>query len=325
MSAAARFEYAVFCIGVSHHDAPLDLLERLCIPSEALPRALEHFTARGPDGERLCEGVVLSTCNRTEIYAAGQAAPAVHGMPGVFSALPPSLVDALSASSGLSPVELAARMFRRDGWAAAEHLFRVICGLDSLIVGESQVAGQVARAYAAAQSAGTAGVVLSTLFQSALRGGRRARARMGIGGSPSNAGTAALSRAESVAGPLAGAHAVVIGTGEIGRIVLQGLRQRGAARVDIVSRSAERAASFSKRWGCEAHAISRLPDLVEACDFLISTARSSERLVPAGHGPCRHAGPAGKAAGHHRPCRSAQRRPVGIHRPGRRVSSTWMR
>ena len=281
MSAAEPLEYAVSCIGVSHHGASLDLLERLSIPSEALPRVLQHFAACGPDGERLGEAVVLSTCNRTEIYTAGRAAPPVHGMPGIFSTLPPGFVDVLSASSGLSSAELAARMFRHDGWAAAEHLFRVVCGLDSLIIGESPVVGQVARAYAAAQSAGTAGVVLSTLFQSALRGGRGARARIGIGRSASNAGTAALDRAESVAGALSGARAVVIGTGEIGRIVLQGLRQRGAARVDIVSRSAERAAAVAERWGCEGHPISRLPGLMDQCDLLVCTAGASERLVPA--------------------------------------------
>ena len=200
-------------------------------------------------------------------------------MPEIFSALPPGLVDVLCASSGLPPRDLAVRMFRHDGWAAAEHLFRVVCGLDSLVVGESQVIGQVARAYAAAQSAGTAGLVLSTLFQSAISGGRRARARIGIGGSASNAGTAALDRAEQAAGTLAGARAVVIGTGEIGRIVLQGLRQRGVGRVDIVSRTAERAAAVAERWGCEAHTLASLPGLVRECDVLVSTAGTAERLV----------------------------------------------
>lgn len=281
MSAAAAFDYAVSCIGVSHHGASLELLERLTIPSASLRRVLEHFSARGPEGERLCEGVVLSTCNRTEIYAAGRPATHRDGMPDIFSVLPPGLVDVLCEGSGLAPRDLAVRMFRHDGWAAAEHLFRVVCGLDSLVVGESQVIGQVARAYAAAQSAGTAGIVLSTLFQSAISGGRRARARIGIGRNASNAGTAALDRAASVVGTLTGARALVIGTGEIGRVVLQGLRQRGAGRVDVVSRTADRAAAVAERWGCEAHTLASLPGLVCECDILVSTAGTSERLVSA--------------------------------------------
>jgi glutamyl-tRNA reductase len=289
VSAADPFDSVISCIGVSHHGAPLELLERLSIPSAALPCALEHFAARGADGERLCEGVILSTCNRTEIYAAGRptnsaaqpSAQPADGMPEIFSLVPPGLVAVLSRSSGLSPVDIAARMFRHDGWAAAEHLFRVVCGLDSLVIGESQVVGQVARAYAAAQKAGTAGVVLSTLFQSAIRGGRRARARIGIGRSASNAGTAALDRAESAVGSLVGARVIVIGTGQVGRIVLQALRQRRVGRVDILSRSAERAAAVAERWGCVGHAISGLSDLVGESDLLISTAGAAERLVPA--------------------------------------------
>jgi glutamyl-tRNA reductase len=198
-----------------------------------------------------------------------------------FEGLPQGIVEFLSRRSGLTSEELAGRLFRHDGWAAVDHLFHVVCGLDSLVVGESQIMGQVARAYAAAQAAGAAGVVLSTLFQEAIRGGRRARARIGIGRSASNAGSIAVSRAEELAGPLAAARIVVIGTGEIGRIVLHSLREHGARRVDIVSHSEERAAAAAERWGCVAHPYSGLPALIEACDVLISTTRASGPIVSA--------------------------------------------
>jgi len=278
---AAPADNAVFCIGVSHHGAPLELLERLTLPTETLPQALEHFAERGPDGKRVCEGVILSTCNRTEIYAAPRISPSAAGVPPVFQGLPREIIELLSQRSGLPSSELARHLFRHEGGAAVEHLFRVVCGLDSLVVGELQIAGQVARAYAAAQTAGTAGIVLSTLFQAAIRGGRRARARIGIGRSASNAGSMAVSRAEDLAGPLAGAHVVVVGTGEIGRIVLHTLRERRARRVDIVSRSPERAAAAAERWGWDAHPVSGLPALLESCDVLISTTRSSAPLLPA--------------------------------------------
>jgi len=257
------------------------VLERLAIPTEALPGALRHFAARSQNGDRLCEGVILSTCNRTEIYAAWGSPRPVDTVPDILSVLPPALVDGLSAHSGLTRADLASRMFRYDGWPAAEHLFRVVCGLDSLVVGESQVAGQVARAYAAAQKAGTAGIVLSTLFQSAIRGGRRARARIGIGRRASNAGAAALDRAEAAAGPLASSHAVVIGTGEFGRIVVHELRRRRVSHIDIVSRSAERAASVAERWGCSGHGMTDLPRLAEECGIIVSTVGAETRQVTA--------------------------------------------
>jgi glutamyl-tRNA reductase len=256
-------------------------LERLSIPTETLPAALAPFAVRGADGQRLCEGVLLSTCNRTELYAAPwvplqsvQECPRLGG-------LPRGIVEIFSQRSGLTEEELAARLYRYDGWAAADHLFRVVCGLDSLVVGESQIIGQVARAYAAAQAAGTAGVVLSTLFQEALRGGRRARARIGIGRSSSNVGSIAVGHAEKLAGPLSAAGVVVVGTGEIGRIVLGSLRERGVRRIDIVSRSAERAAAAAERWGCKAHGHTELPALLDTCDALISTTRASGPLLDA--------------------------------------------
>jgi glutamyl-tRNA reductase len=281
VSATALYEHPLFCIGLSHHGAPLELLERLFIPAESLPRALTPFIFRGPDGRRLCEGVVLSTCNRTEVYAAPRGLVQTEtDFPG-FQGLPQGMIEFLSHHARLTPEKLAGCLFRHEGWAAADHLFRVVCGLDSLVVGESQIVGQVARAYAAAQAAGTAGVVLSTLFQEAIRGGRRARARTGFGRSASNVGTFAVSSAEEHAGPLAESRVVIIGTGEIGRIVLNSLRERGARRVDIVSRSEERAAAAAERGGFDAHPLSGLPALLEACDVLISTTRASGPIISA--------------------------------------------
>ena len=279
MSATGPLEYAVFCIGVSHHGAPLELLERLSIPVDRLPQALSPFAARRPDGTRFCEGVVLSTCNRTEIYASPGSFERPAGGFACFAGMPDAVVDFLCHRSGLNREELAQRLYRHDGGAAVEHLFRVVCGLDSLVAGESQIGGQVARAYSAAQAAGTTGVVLSTLFQEAIRGGRRARARIGIGRSAANVGSLAVSRAEQLAGLLAQAHVVVIGTGEIGRIVLHNLRERGTRRVDIVSRSEARAAEAARRWGCGAHLRSALPELLELCDVCISTTRAAAPLV----------------------------------------------
>ncbi|MGO9310433.1 MAG: glutamyl-tRNA reductase [Spirochaetia bacterium] len=281
MKATVPLEHAVFCIGVSHHGASLDLLERLSIPADGLASALEPFRARDDGGKRLCEGVILSTCNRTEIYAAPHTVLRPGPAPPRFEGLPVELVHLLCRRSGLGPEELAGRVFRHDGWAAVDHLFRVVCGLDSLAVGESQILRQVARAYAAAQAGGTAGVALSTLFQEALRGGRRARARIGFAAKASSIGSMAVARAEELCGPLASVRTVVIGTGALGRTVLQSLRERGARRVHVVSRIAERAAAAAARGNFAAHPLSALPALVGACDLLISTTRATAPLLPA--------------------------------------------
>ncbi|HTZ50702.1 MAG TPA: hypothetical protein VMF68_03540, partial [Spirochaetia bacterium] len=154
MSDTTSLDNVVACIGVSHHRAPLALLERLSLTDSVRLELLRPFTERGPDGRRLHEGVVLSTCNRTEIYFTPGADHLQPGAYAVLRGLPPALVDALGQHSHLSAADLSSRLFRLDGWAAAEHLLRVACGLDSLVTGESQVMGQVARAYAEAQRAG---------------------------------------------------------------------------------------------------------------------------------------------------------------------------
>jgi glutamyl-tRNA reductase len=264
---------------VSHHGAPLELLERLSIPAETLPLALAPFSARDADGKRSCEGVILSTCNRTELYAARRAPFQPSAALPRFEGLPEEFVQFLFRRSELEPAELAGRLFRHEGWAAVDHLFRVVCGMDSLAVGEPQILRQVARAYGAAQAAGTAGVVLSTLFQEAIRGGRRARARIGMATGASSVGSMAVARAEDLCGPLAGIRVVVIGTGELGRIVLHCLRERGARLVDVVSRSEERAAAAADRRDFNAHPLSELPALVGACDLLISTTRATAPLL----------------------------------------------
>ena len=274
----------VSCVGVSHATAPLDLLERLSIGADALPEALKTFGGAPSGGRARPEVVVLSTCNRTEIYrVAGPVGSG--GAPGssatVFDELPPGLISWMEERTGLPSARLAPFFFRFDGWAAAEHLYKVACGLDSLIIGESQILGQVARAYAASQSAGFAGAVISTLFQSAIRVGRRARAQTGIGRGPTSVSAAAVRCAEELLGGLGAARVLVLGAGEMGGLVLRRLRDGGAGSIDVVNRTFERAASAAARWGAVAHPMADLPQLLERCDALLSATRSPTPLLTA--------------------------------------------
>ncbi|HUJ73361.1 MAG TPA: glutamyl-tRNA reductase, partial [bacterium] len=249
----------ITCLGVSHATAPLELLERLSITAQGLPGALEAFKGPLGAGGARAEVVVLSTCNRTEIYLPGTSSP---GPGGVFDGLPEELVRWVRDRAGQPNHRLAASFFRFDGWAAAEHLYNVACGLDSLIVGESQILGQVAGAYAASQEAGCAGEVMSTVFQSAIRAGRRARAQTGIGRGPTSVSAAAVQRVEELLGGLGTARVLVLGAGEMGRLVLRRLRDGGTGRIDLVNRTFEHAATAAARWGAVAHPMAELPVLL---------------------------------------------------------------
>jgi glutamyl-tRNA reductase len=274
----------ISCIGVSHATAPLDLLERLSIGADGLPEALTTFGGAPPDGRTRPEVVVLSTCNRTEIYrVTGRigSAPVPGSSTTVFDDLPPALVSWMEERTGLSSACLAPYFFRFDGWAAAEHLYKVACGLDSLIIGESQVLGQVARAYAVSQSAGFAGAVISTLFQSAIRVGRRARAQTGIGRGLTSVSAAAVRRVEDLLGGLGAARVLVLGAGEMGGLVLRRLRDGGAGHIDVVNRTLERAASAAARWGAVAHSMTDLPELLARCDAFLSATSSPTPLLTA--------------------------------------------
>jgi glutamyl-tRNA reductase len=170
-------------------------------------------------------------------------------------------------------------MYRHDTGKAERHLLRVITGQDSLIAGETQIIGQVARAYAAAQRAGTAGPALSLLFESAIRASRRTRASAGQARGAASASSRAVERAAGLAGPLPAARVLVIGTGETGRLLVQALRQHGVGRVDVMTRSQARAAELSRRWGTEVHTTAHLPALLAASDLVMCSTSSSVPLV----------------------------------------------
>ena len=197
----------VALVGVSHHDAPVELRERLA------PLGCEAFADAG-------EAVVLSTCNRVEVYLAGADR------------------DALAAAALRSlDADLAPRARQACDEAAALHLCRVACGLDSLVPGEAQILGQVRQAYDAAQAVGTVGPVLHRLFRHALRAGKRARTDTSIGESPASVPSAAVELAERVFGGLESCRVLVLGAGEMGRLTVRALRSRGVASVAVADRA----------------------------------------------------------------------------------------
>src|SRR5580693_8631570 len=216
-------------VGLSHRFAPAEVLEKLAVPSAELGDVLTRLhTVPSID-----EVVVLSTCNRVEVYAAasgpaGQVTRAVTG---------------LVASRGRLRAGEVLRMARiHVGAAAAEHLFSVACGLDSMALGEDQIVAQIKAAARSAAAAGTAGPAITSLIDAALRVSKRARTQTTISTEGISLARAGLDLARAHLGGLKGRGAVVLGTGPTGRLAARLLREAGAGQLSVASRDPARAA-----------------------------------------------------------------------------------
>ena len=239
-------------VGVSHHHAPVELRERVALTLEqsgGLAQALA-------DGR---ECVVLSTCNRTEIYVTGDG--------GESQAL-----EALRERGG---EELARLAYRLVDHAAALHLFRVAAGLDSLVPGEGEILGQVRAAY----DVGAPGPLLNRLFHDAVRAGKRARSQTTIGESPSSVPAAGAALAQQVFGDLSGRSVLVVGAGAVGEAAARSLAGRGARIGAVASRSAERAEALAQSLGADAIAIGEIAARLGDVDVVVACTSSSGFVV----------------------------------------------
>ena len=239
-------------VGVSHHHAPVELRERAALElPDAAALARELAVGR--------EAVVLSTCNRTEIYVAAEDAEA----------------SALEALRSLGGDELARVAYRLTDHAAALHLFRVAAGLDSLVPGEGEILGQVRAAY----EAGAPGPLLNRLFHEAVRAGKRARSQTTIGESPSSVPAAGAALAQQVFGDLAGRSVLVIGAGAVGELAARGLASRGATIAAVASRSLEHARELAEGFGAEASGLDDLRQRLGEVDVVVACTSSPSFLV----------------------------------------------
>jgi glutamyl-tRNA reductase len=211
-------------IGLSHRTAPAEVLEKLVVPSTQLCDVLARLRA----APAIDEVVVLSTCNRVEVYA---------GTQGPVEQVTRAVAD-LMAAHGPVPVGEILRMARvRVDTAAVEHLFSVVCGLDSMAVGEDQIVAQIKAAARAAAEAETAGPIVTGLIEAALRVSKRARTETTIGTAGISLARAGIDLADAHLGGLAGRHAVVLGTGAVGRLAARLLREAGVGRLSMAGRS----------------------------------------------------------------------------------------
>ena len=252
-------------VGTSHHRAPLELRERLHV-GVAAAAALAGELAQGGG-----ETVVLSTCNRTEIYLSSANANAT-----VTRAR-----TALANLSGLPRDELDPLLYVYEHEGAALHLFRVTAGLDSLVLGEPQIAGQVREAYAAAQAEGATGALLDRLFAHALHVGRRVRAETGIYELASSVPAAAAELARRVVGDLAGRRILLIGAGKMSKLAAGGLLRRGADNVFVANHTIARAEELARRFGGEVVEFEELAAELERADVVVSSTRCPRVILGA--------------------------------------------
>jgi glutamyl-tRNA reductase len=259
---------SVLVVGLSHRTAPVGLLERASVPTEELSKTLDELHR----AETISEVLLLSTCNRVEVYAdVARFHPAVAEISAV-----------LARQAGLPVGDLAEHLYVHFAEAAAEHMFSVASGLDSMVVGESQILGQLRAAYALGTEAGSIGSVLHDLAQSALRIGKRVHTETDIDQAGASIVSVALDRAVSALGSLDGLRTVIVGAGSMGALAGATLRRR-ASDVDIVvaNRSAERAERLAASLHARAVGLGELAAVIADADLLISSTGATGLVVEA--------------------------------------------
>ena len=252
----------VLVVGLSHRSAPVEVLERAAVAADDVPKlVLEMLRA-----EHVSEAMLVSTCNRVEVYA---VVDAFHGGLADISAV-------LGRHTGMAMPELTEHVYVHYAGSAVQHLFAVASGLDSMVVGEAQILGQLREAYSAAAGAGTVGRVLHELAQQALRVGKRVHADTGIDTAGSSVVSEALDdAAEALGGTLAGRRAVLVGAGAMGGLAAAHLRRAGAAEVVVLNRTfarAQRLAEITAGHGTPSRAgtLDALPAELAAADLLVA-------------------------------------------------------
>ncbi len=256
----------ILLVGLSHRTAPIEVRDRVSFPGERLGEALSELQSR------LGEAAILSTCNRTEVYAVtedpGEAAMEAGGF--------------LGRHGGSTAAEVRPYLYERVDAEAARHLFRVACGLDSMIVGESQILGQVRDSLGAASSSQTVQAPLVGLFHAAIRAGRRAREETEVGRNTLSVSYAGVRLAERALGTLRGLRALLIGAGEAGQLVARALRTAGIADLTLANRTLERGEDLAQSLGGRAVPFSDIGSALSETDIVISATDAPDFVMDRG-------------------------------------------
>ena len=259
---------AILTLGISFRRAPIELLERLSFSDDDLAKGYRHAL----DMDAVEEAVILSTCNRVEIYA---NVPSYHA--GFLA-----LKRVLTETRGVAPEELAEPLYSHWEQDAADHVFAVASGLDSMVIGETQIHAQVREALRMAETEGGSGPALRSLFHAAGRAGRRARNETSLGAAPDAYVALGADLAEEALGDLRGRDVVVVGAGQMAALATNHLRDRGVGSIRVLNRSLERARALAERTGDAYAGLDRLPAAIAAADLVVSATGAAETVIDAG-------------------------------------------
>lgn len=256
---------SVVVIGLNHRTMPLDLFERLTFDGARVPKVLTALASC----DHVTEAVLVSTCNRTEAYIVAER----------FHAAYQEVRDVLADLAHVAPEDFTDHLYTHYDAEAVRHLFRVTAGVDSDVLGDTEVLGQVRSAWRTGVEESTVGPALNLLFRHAVETGKRARSETGIARGTASVSHAAVEMAAERLGTVAGRTVLVIGAGAMGRSMASALRGAGAARVLVANRTAEKAAALAADVQGEVVPLAELPEALAQCDVLLTSTGATSVII----------------------------------------------
>ncbi|WP_127346892.1 glutamyl-tRNA reductase [Pseudidiomarina mangrovi] len=255
----------IFALGVNHKTASVALREQVAFSLEQLHQALPALRVQaGVD-----EAVILSTCNRTELYCYGEASADL-------------LIGWLAGYHGIAIEQLRSHVYSYQDEQAMQHLMRVASGLDSLVLGEPQIFGQVKQAYQFAKDQASVGGVLERLFQHSFKVAKTVRSETSVGANAVSVAYAAVNLARQIFAEMKQATVLLVGAGDTAELVAQHLREHGVKRLFVANRTLERAQSVASKFNGQAHTLAELPELLPQADVVISSTASTLPIIGKG-------------------------------------------
>lgn len=252
-------------VGVNHRTAPVEIREKISFVEAELPQAMQTLQQQ----KSILENVIVSTCNRTEIYAVVDQLHTGRYYVKRF----------LADWFGLSLDSLSSHLIIRENDGAAEHLLRVSAGIDSMVLGETQILGQVRNSFLTAQSIGTTGTIFNELFKQSVTFAKRAHSETAIGENAVSVSYAAVELGKKIFGSLKHKHVTILGAGKMGELAIKNLHGSGAGKVTVLNRTFSKAEELASKFGGEAKSIKELQCALLEADILISSTGASEYVI----------------------------------------------
>ncbi|MEY2192680.1 glutamyl-tRNA reductase [Neobacillus sp. BF23-41] len=252
-------------IGINYKTAPVEIRERLSFNEADLAEAIKKLNTK----KSILENIILSTCNRTEIYA---VVDQLHT--GRYY-----IKEFLSEWFGIEQKEFSPFLFVYEDDGAVDHLFNVTCGLNSMVLGETQILGQVRTSFMLAQEVGTTGTVFNHLFKQAITVAKRAHSETDIGANAVSVSYAAVELAKKIFGSLANKHVLIFGAGKMGELAAQNLHGNGVKKVTVINRTYEKAQDLANRFSGKARTLAELEKSLAEADILISSTGAKDFVI----------------------------------------------